>query len=108
MLCGDFNWKKVQKRGIYVYVWLIQFAVQQKLTPQCKAAIFQFFFFKGSFGVIQGHSIGESSEQKGVTADYSGVILERGDSQSLHNFQGLAYKCLVRSVSKDSNEQHVL
>ena len=34
MLCGD-------KEGIYVYVWLIHFAVQQKLTQHCKATKLQ-------------------------------------------------------------------
>ena len=32
MLCGDLNRKKIQKEGIYVYVELIHFAVQQKAT----------------------------------------------------------------------------
>ena len=27
--------------GIYVYVWLIQFVVQQKLTQHCEAIILQ-------------------------------------------------------------------
>ena len=27
--------------GIYVYMWLIHFVVQQKLTQQCKAIILQ-------------------------------------------------------------------
>ena len=34
VLCGD-------KEGIYVYVWLIHFSVQQKLTQHCKATKFQ-------------------------------------------------------------------
>ena len=29
MHCGDLTGKEVQKEGIYVYVWLIRFAVQQ-------------------------------------------------------------------------------
>ena len=28
-----------QREGIYVYIWLIHFAVQQKLTQHCKATI---------------------------------------------------------------------
>ena len=27
--------------GIYVYIWLIHFAIQQKLTQHCKAIILQ-------------------------------------------------------------------
>ena len=27
------------KKGIHVYLWLIHFAVQQKLTQQCEATI---------------------------------------------------------------------
>ena len=38
MYCDDLN---VLKGVIYVYVWLINFAVQQKLTQHCKATIFQ-------------------------------------------------------------------
>ena len=33
--------RKSKKEGICVYVWLIHFAVQQKLTQQCKATILQ-------------------------------------------------------------------
>ena len=28
--------RKLRDEGIYVYVWLIHLAVQQKLTPRCK------------------------------------------------------------------------
>ena len=38
MLCGGLNGKE---EGIYVHVWLIHFAVQQKLTQHCKATILQ-------------------------------------------------------------------
>ena len=38
VLCGDLNEKEIQKTGIYVYIQLIHFAVQQKLTQQCKGA----------------------------------------------------------------------
>ena len=31
--------KKSKKEGVYVYVRLIHFAVQQKLTQQCKGTI---------------------------------------------------------------------
>ena len=41
MLCGDLNGKEIQEEGIYVYVQLIHFAVQQKLTQRCKAARLQ-------------------------------------------------------------------
>ena len=30
-----------QRKGIYLYVWLIHFVVQQKLTQHCKAIILQ-------------------------------------------------------------------
>ena len=31
MLCGDLSGKEIQKRRyIYIYIWLIHFAVQQK------------------------------------------------------------------------------
>ena len=33
--------KKSKKEEIYEYVWLIHFAIQQKLTQQCKATILQ-------------------------------------------------------------------
>ena len=41
MISGDLNGKEIQKEGIHVHVWLILFAVQQKLTQHCKAAILQ-------------------------------------------------------------------
>ena len=28
VLCGDLNGKEIQKRGIYVYIWMINFVVQ--------------------------------------------------------------------------------
>ena len=34
------RWKS-KKEGIYVHMWLIHFAVQQKLTQQCKVTIRQ-------------------------------------------------------------------
>ena len=34
--------RKSKKDGIYVYIWLIHFAAQQKLTQQCKATTLQF------------------------------------------------------------------
>ena len=30
-----------KKEGIYVYIWLIHFVVQQKLTQHCKVIILQ-------------------------------------------------------------------
>lgn len=33
--------KKSKNEEIYVYVWLIPFAIQQKLTQQCRATILQ-------------------------------------------------------------------
>ena len=48
LLCGDLNRKEIQKRGIYVYAWLIYYDVQQKLiqhhdatTLQLKNFVFQ-------------------------------------------------------------------
>ena len=50
MLCDDLEgWgreggREAQERGdigIYVYIWLIHFVVQQKLTQHCKAIILQ-------------------------------------------------------------------
>ena len=38
-LCGDRSGKEVQKRGIYAYIKLIHFAVQQKLTQHGKASV---------------------------------------------------------------------
>ena len=35
MLCGDINRKEIQNEGIHVYIYLIDFAVQQKLTQPC-------------------------------------------------------------------------
>ena len=35
-----------KREGIYVYIRLIHFAVQQKITQHCKATIFQFLFFQ--------------------------------------------------------------
>ena len=32
MLCGDLNGKEIQNQRIYVYVYLIDFVVQQKQT----------------------------------------------------------------------------
>ena len=39
--CGDLMGRKSEKEGIYVYVQLIHFAVQQKRTQHCKATILQ-------------------------------------------------------------------
>jgi len=33
--------RKPKEEEIYVYIWLIHFAVQQKLTQHCKATIIQ-------------------------------------------------------------------
>ena len=47
MLCGDLDgWVggvegRSRREGIYVYIQLIHFIVQQKLTQHCKATIFQ-------------------------------------------------------------------
>jgi len=34
--------RKSKEEGIYVHMWLIHFAVQQKLTPHYKATILQY------------------------------------------------------------------
>ena len=34
--------RKSKKEGIYVYMWLIHFTLQQKLTQHCKASTLQF------------------------------------------------------------------
>ena len=39
--CGDQKGRKFRKEGTCVYVWLMHFAVQQKLTQHCKATICQ-------------------------------------------------------------------
>ena len=39
MLCGDLNGKEIPKRVVYVYISLIHFAVQLKLTQHYKAAM---------------------------------------------------------------------
>ena len=38
------EWKvnmRLKREGIYVYIWLIHFIIQQKLTQYCKAIILQ-------------------------------------------------------------------
>ena len=42
---GDLNEKDLQKEGVYVYAWLIHFAVQQKLTQHCKAIILHLYIY---------------------------------------------------------------
>ena len=49
VLCDDLEgWDgggvqgRFKREGIYEYIWLIQFIVQQKLTKHCKAIILQF------------------------------------------------------------------
>ena len=48
MLCGDLDgWDvgvggRAKRDGIYVYIQLVHFIVQQKLTQHCKATISQF------------------------------------------------------------------
>ena len=45
MLYSALNGKEIQKRGdIYLYIWVMNFPVQQKLTQHCKATILQIFF----------------------------------------------------------------
>jgi len=39
MHCGDLMGRKPKREGIHVYVWLIHFAMQQKLTQHFKAYI---------------------------------------------------------------------
>ena len=45
VLCDDLDgWGEVvggrlRREGTYVYIWLIHFVVQQKLTQHCKATI---------------------------------------------------------------------
>ena len=39
MLYGDLNGKEIQKEGMSVYIQLIHFAVQKKLTQHCKATL---------------------------------------------------------------------
>ena len=39
VLCGDLTGKEIQKEAVYVYRWLMRFAVQQKGTQHCKATI---------------------------------------------------------------------
>ena len=41
MLHGDLSGKEIQERVIYVYIQLIYFAVQQKLTQHYKATMLQ-------------------------------------------------------------------
>ena len=41
VLCGDSNESKSEEEEIHVYVQLIHFVVQQKLTRHCKAARLQ-------------------------------------------------------------------
>ena len=47
MLCDDLEgWSgrvggRFKREGMYVYIWLIHDAVQQKLTEHCKTVIFQ-------------------------------------------------------------------
>ena len=40
-LCGDLNGTEIQKEGIYVYVQLIHFAAEQKLTRHCESTTLQ-------------------------------------------------------------------
>ena len=54
MLCDNLNgWdgggdgRKSKRDGIYVYIQLIYFIVQEKLMQHCKATVLHFFFFKG-------------------------------------------------------------
>ena len=48
MLCdsleGGMGWRvggRFKREGTYIYLWLIDFSVQQKATQQCKATILQ-------------------------------------------------------------------
>ena len=41
LLGGMGGGRKVQERGIYVHIWLIDFVVQQKLTRNCETTIAQ-------------------------------------------------------------------
>ena len=52
VVCGGLNEKEIQKRGIYVCMWLIYFDIQQKLTQNRKAAILQFGCFDFFFNVF--------------------------------------------------------
>ena len=53
MLCDNLNgWdgggdgRKSKRDGIYVYIQLIHFIVQEKLMQHCKATVLHFFFLK--------------------------------------------------------------
>ena len=42
MLCDDlegWNGREAPREGIYIYIWPIHNAIQQKLTQHCKAII---------------------------------------------------------------------
>ena len=49
------EWRS-KREGLYVYMWLTHFAVQQKLTQHCKPTISQ---FKKKMGKILFHSFPE-------------------------------------------------
>ena len=38
---GGWEGERSKREGIYVYIWLLHFVVQQKLTSHCKAMILQ-------------------------------------------------------------------
>ena len=40
--------------GIYVYIWLIHFALQQKITQHYEAIILQYILFKDHKGALTG------------------------------------------------------
>ena len=44
---------RLKREGIYVYIQLIYFVVQQKLTQHCKAVVLQFFFFLNIGAVVR-------------------------------------------------------
>ena len=82
-LLGALWWRKSEgnpkKEGIYVYVRLIHFAVQQKLTQQCRATILQFLKIY-TVNKRKGHAIDWEKiftmhiSDKGLTQTYQQLL----------------------------------
>ena len=64
--------KESKKEWVCVYVWLIHFAIQQKITQPCKLTILQHNFFKvyiGNDGEVQVIGVWD------IWMDMSGILL---------------------------------
>ena len=96
--------RKSKKEGIFLYVQLSHFAVQQKLTQHCKAAIFQKGLKKKKYTMHQPSQVVlVIKNQPTNTGDIRETGSTPGSGRSLGGDSGnlLQYSCLENPVAEN-------